>query len=150
VSIVKTAGLCFNCLAHHQCTSHGHCKRCNQKHHTSLCPSKPPQPSSHSVQPPTGTQPLPSTMPSNTQTPNPPINKYQYLLAKHLLSNHSACLLMTTIATVSAGPISTECISLASFGNSSRSLQVATITVHTRDQSIIGSTSTCSSAAKFC
>jgi len=91
VSIVKTAGLCFNCLAHHrvsQCTSHRRCKRCNQKHHTSLCPStdpKPPQPSSHSVQPPTGTQSLPSSMSSNTQLPNPPSSQVPILtaVAKH-------------------------------------------------------------------
>ena len=41
-SIVKGAGLCFNCLAHHrvsQCTSRRRCKQCNQKHHTSLCHS---------------------------------------------------------------------------------------------------------------
>ena len=40
-AIVKKAGLCYNCLAHHkvsQCTSRRRCKHCNQKHHTSLCP----------------------------------------------------------------------------------------------------------------
>jgi len=61
VSIVKSKGLCFNCLSHHishhrvsQYTSHRCCKRCNQKHHTSLCPQldpKPPHPASNNSQP---------------------------------------------------------------------------------------------------
>ena len=45
VSIIKSAGLCYNCLAYHKvshCTSHRRCKQCSQKHHTSLCP--PPLP----------------------------------------------------------------------------------------------------------
>ena len=37
---IKREGLCFNCLAKHrvaQCTSHGRCKQCGHKHHTSVC-----------------------------------------------------------------------------------------------------------------
>ena len=68
VSIIKEAGLYFNCLVHHrvsQCTYPRRCKQCNQKHHTSLCPptdAKPPLPPSQmndSVQPTNSTsQPL--------------------------------------------------------------------------------------------
>jgi len=63
VSIVKLAGLCYNCVAHHrvsQCTFHRCCKRCIQKHHTSLCSQtdpKSPQPSSFSSQSTDSTQP---------------------------------------------------------------------------------------------
>ena len=37
---IKREGLCFNCLGKHrvsQCTSHARCKKCNNKHHTSIC-----------------------------------------------------------------------------------------------------------------
>jgi len=37
---VKKEGLCFNCLGKHrvsQCTSQVCCKKCNSKHHTSIC-----------------------------------------------------------------------------------------------------------------
>ncbi|XP_065918727.1 uncharacterized protein [Dysidea avara] len=40
LDIVKSAGLCFNCLARHkvsQCTSKFSCRECHKKHHTSLC-----------------------------------------------------------------------------------------------------------------
>ena len=78
VSIVKEAGLCCNCLAHHrvsQCTSHRRCKRYNQKHHTSLCPptdAKPPLPPSqtnNSVQPTNSTQPPPPPATNSAQVP---------------------------------------------------------------------------------
>ena len=54
LAIVKSAGLCFNCLARHkvsQCTSRFTCKECHRKHHTSLChaftmTNRPPQPPS--------------------------------------------------------------------------------------------------------
>ena len=40
---VKREGLCFNCLGKHrvgQCTSQSRCKKCNNKHHTSICGAK--------------------------------------------------------------------------------------------------------------
>lgn len=40
LAIVKNAGLCFNCLAHHkvsQCSSKYTCRECHKKHHISLC-----------------------------------------------------------------------------------------------------------------
>ena len=180
-SIVKTAGLCYNCLAHHkasQCTSRRRCKHCNQKHHTSLCPpvpvvvpplaltpnntQPPPTPVANTTQPPPQTSTASNSVPASTTItrPQPP-----------LVPTRSACLLKTTaIATVPAGPYSTEgnilldegaqrsfisqdladrlClkathterISLSSFGNpvsAARLLQVATISVHTQDQSAI-------------
>ena len=84
MSIVKTAGLCCNCLACHkvsQCTSRRRCKQCNQKHHTSLCPpaavasnaqSTPAQTSSNTQQPPAQTN---SNVPMLTTItkPQPPI-----------------------------------------------------------------------------
>ena len=45
VDIVKRDNLCFNCLVHHkvlQCQSRFRCKKCKKKHHTTLCNSKPP------------------------------------------------------------------------------------------------------------
>ena len=185
MSIVKSAGLCYNCLAHHkvsQCASHRRCKQCNQKHHTSLCPpplppsrdANPPPPAANAVQ-----QPPPATN-SNTQPPQTnssaqpqPTSSTQvpaYAAVARPTLVHSACLLKTAIATVSAGPVSaegnilfdegaqrsfitqdladrlclkathSECISLSSFGHpvsAARSLQVATITVHTLDHTVI-------------
>ena len=120
-SIVKTAGLCFNCLAHHkvsQCTSRRRCKRCNQKHHTSLCPP--------AVVPTNNPPPLPAVVASNPQPPPAPIANHTQqpppqapLTSSNvpafttvtrpqpsLVSAHSTCLLKTAIATVS--PFSTE------------------------------------------
>ena len=176
MSIVKEPGLCFNCLAHHrvsQCTSHRCCKRCNQKHHISLCPptdAKPPLPPSqtnNNVQPTNSTQLPPPSATNSAQVPaftavaNSPPSP---------VSIRNACLLKTAISTVSAGPISvegnilfdegaqcsfisqdladrlclkathTERISLSSFGNTisaTRFLHVASISVHTQDQSAI-------------
>jgi len=130
VSIVKSAGLCYNCLAHHkvsQCTSHRHCKQCSQKHHTSLCPpplsASPrdanPTPATLAVQqPPQGTNvtqpPLPQASNSMQPPPHQPNNSTQpptsstssiqvpayTAVAAHLPSAHCACLLKTAIATV--------------------------------------------------
>ena len=119
-SIVKGAGLCFNCLAHHrvsQCTSRRRCKQCNQKHHTSLChsliattrnpqppppstPQLPPAPVANHIRsvPPPQAPPAASTSALTTVSrPQPPL---EYI--------RSPCLLKTAIATVSAGPYSTE------------------------------------------
>ena len=44
---VKKEGLCFNCLGKHRvskCTSQTRCKKCNNKHHTSICGAGPLQP----------------------------------------------------------------------------------------------------------
>jgi len=138
VSIVKSAGFCYNCLAHHkvsQCTSHRCCKQCSQKHHTSLCP--PPLPASPRdtnptpatlavQQPPQGTnvtqpplpqasnsmQPLPCQPNNSTQPPPSSTSSTQVpvytAVAAYLPSAHSACLLKTAIATVSGGSISAE------------------------------------------
>ena len=40
LTVVKNAGLCFNCLGRHkvsQCPSKFTCRECRKKHHTSLC-----------------------------------------------------------------------------------------------------------------
>ena len=168
-SIVKGAGLCFNCLAHRrvsQCTSHRHYKQCNQKHHTSLCP--PPIAPVNNPQPPSAPvakhtksvhpQPPPPTSTTGTFTtvtrPQP-----SFELA------HSACLLKTAIATVSAGPFNsegnilldegaqcafisqdltdrlclkathTERVSLSSFGNPVSASSIYHLDTHTRAES---------------
>ena len=125
-TIVKAAGLCFNCLANHrvsQCTSRRRCKQCNQKHHTSLCPpavSTPPSlpsPANSSVQPsptPTNLQPphnnsgVQPTLPPTTS--NEQVSSYTTVTRSTSppVSVHSVCLLKTAITTVSAGSISTE------------------------------------------
>ena len=173
-SVVKTAGLCYNCLGHHkvsQCTSRRRCKHCNQKHYTSLCPPA-VVPSSkllpalvvNTVQPsrsPPQVPPASTTVPTLTTVTGP---------QPSFVPNRSACLLKTAIAKVSAGPYSTEgnvrldegaqcsfisqeladrlclkathteLISLSFFGDpasAARFLQVATISIHTEDRSII-------------
>ena len=91
-TIVKAAGLCFNCLANHrvsQCTSCRRCKQCNQKHHTTLCPpavSTPPSlpsPANSSVQlSPTPTNLKPPHNNSGVQPTLPPqlaMNKYLHI-----------------------------------------------------------------------
>ena len=110
-SIVKGAGLCFNCLAHRrvsQCTSRRRCMQCNQKHHTSLCPptiapANNPQPPSAPVA--NHTQSVhPQAPPTSTTGTFTTVTRPQpsFELA------HSACPLKTAITTVSAGPFSTE------------------------------------------
>ncbi|XP_065883120.1 uncharacterized protein [Dysidea avara] len=125
-TIVKAAGLCFNCLANHrvsQCTSRRRCKQCNQKHHTSLCPpavSTPPSlpsPANSSVQPPpTPTNLQPPHNNSGVQPTLPPTTSNEQVSSYTMVTRstsppvsvHSVCLLKTAIATVSVGSISTE------------------------------------------
>ncbi|XP_053378498.1 uncharacterized protein LOC123533118 [Mercenaria mercenaria] len=50
--IVKNKQLCFNCLGSHQvskCRSNFRCRRCQRKHHTSICDRKSAQPTAPTV-----------------------------------------------------------------------------------------------------
>ncbi|XP_065895716.1 uncharacterized protein [Dysidea avara] len=102
LSIVKNAGLCFNCLARHkvsQCTSRFTCKECRRKHHTSLCQAF------------TTTDKLPSQSPSTPQqghtTSATTATEQQPVTAVTTASlsalHTSVCLLKTAIADISSG-----------------------------------------------
>ena len=115
LEITKRDRLCFNCLGSHkvsQCRSKGRCRRCNRKHHTSLCAG---------MENPTETRNTPNEISgnasngtsgsaSNGQTTNTTTT------LTTLSSNHSAttpyadrvCLLKTAIATVSSTHNETE------------------------------------------
>lgn len=44
IKIIKREKLCFNCFGHHKisvCTSKYRCRKCNRKHHTSICNNQP-------------------------------------------------------------------------------------------------------------
>ena len=74
-SIVKSGGLCYNCLAHHkvsQCPSCRRCEHCNQKHHTSLCPPAPVVAPTNNPPPALNTPTLPALSATNVQPPPAP------------------------------------------------------------------------------
>ena len=169
VSIVKLAGLCYNCLVHHkvlQCTSHRCCKHCSQKHHTSLCPPLLP-PTFRDANPPPATNAVHKLQTVHSHHLPPAVHKCQHML--QWLDQHQF-IVPAAIATVQQAqsvlkeifssmkerstPSShktlltdfclkathTERISLSSFGHpvsAARSLQVATITVHTQDYTVV-------------
>ena len=109
---VKKEGLCFNCLGKHkvaQCTSHSRCRKCNRKHHTSLCNTNTSNP------PPSTSNPPPSTSNPPPSTSNPPpsteIKSTTTAVTTTLAStdsqtsvlfnpSSSICLLKTAVATV--------------------------------------------------
>lgn len=121
LAIVRSAGLCFNCLARHkvsQCTSKFSCKHCHKKHHTSLCQAitttKEP---TQSAQPPTdkpatdGTtsQTETSSPPNQTTNTTTPTGQYTTVTSPPLSALHiSICLLKTAIADISAGITTVE------------------------------------------
>ena len=160
MDIVKREKLCFNCLGHHrvsQCQSRGRCKRCKERHHTSLCRG-PPNPQI----PPINNNSQKSSL---TQSSTPPQTAQN--LVNTALSHPQPtkiCFLKTAVAVVRANNRSTqvnilldegaqrsfitqsladclhldsqrkECIAIAAFGASKASnqtLPVATIHLET-------------------
>jgi len=117
LAIVRSAGLCFNCLAHHkvsQCPSKFSCKQCNKKHHTSLCsalcttlePSQSvqPQPTANETTNQTSTN-VTTNQTGNTTT----TGQYTTVTSPPLSALHtSICLLKTAIADISAGLTTVE------------------------------------------
>ena len=112
LAIVRSAGLCFNCLARHKvshCTSKSSCKHCNKKHHTSLChalgtSAEPTRSASevatNQVDTSATTQQTDTTVPTSsftTVTAPPPSALYT-----------SVCLLKTAIADISAESTTVE------------------------------------------
>ena len=93
LTIVKSAGLCYNCLARHkvsQCNSKFNCRECHKKHHTSLC---------HAF----------NTNTTSSQEDIPPDQTLTTLIPTPLpVSYTSVCLLKTAIADISAGTITIE------------------------------------------
>ena len=149
LAIVKSAGLCYNCLARHrvsQCNSKFNCRECHKKHHTSLCHAF-----NTNAVPPLERTPPDQTLTTLTSTPLP-------------VPYTSVCLLKTAIADISADsttieghilfdegaqrsfitqeladqlqlkPAGYENISVASFGaqvSTTRRLAIASIHIHT-------------------
>ena len=122
LAAVKSAGLCFNCLARHkvsQCPSKFTCRECHKRHHTSLChafttatmPSTQPV-SGVTTSPDQGTTPTPITTPTTAQTINAVTQNEgtPTSIAATSLSATSTrmCLLKTAIANVSAGQTTME------------------------------------------
>ena len=101
LDIVKQNNLCFNCLAHHkvaQCTSKYCCRRCQCKHHTSLCNEEPPKNSSSNNK-----QTTPEDIKDSSQ-----VSANIVPASTHKPQTLTTCLLKTAIATVSAGNIKTS------------------------------------------
>ena len=163
LDIVKQNNLYFNCLAHHkvaQCTSKYRCRRCQCKHHTSLCSGEPPKNSSSNNK-----QTTPGDIQDSSQ-----VSTNIVPASTHKPQTLTTCLLKTAIATVTAGniktsanilfdegaqrsfitaqlaaelqisPTTSEQVALSSFGARSQSYQklgVATIQVQTNVGEII-------------
>ena len=162
MDIVKLEKLCFNCLGHHrvgQCQSKGHCKRCKERHHTSLCRGTP--------------NPQTPSIDSNSQNSSSEQSYAPSQTAKNLINtalSHpqptKVCFLKTAVATVRANNHSTqvniwldegaqcsfitqsladrlylnsqrrECVAIAAFGAleaSNQTLPVATIHLETTE-----------------
>ena len=102
LTIVKGAGLCYNCLARHkvsQCNSKFSCRECHKKHHTSLC---------HAFAVNSTT---PNTKPSNTMPPQQDSTKQTLttITSTALSASYtSVSLLKTAIADISAGLTTVE------------------------------------------
>ena len=120
LTIIKNAGLCFNCLAHHkvsQCASKFTCRECHKKHHTSLChaftttiePCPPTLPGTdHTVSQKTVTTAAQTvTATHNNETTTLSENTAATTASLSTLST-SVCLLKTAIANVSAGQTTVE------------------------------------------
>ena len=114
LAVVKSAGLCFNCLAHlkvAQCTSKFRCKQCNKKHHTSIChalfanvepPQVPPPSSNQSTTKETTNQTSQNT-PTNQTNNSTTTGSYTTVTSPPLSALHtSVCLLKTAIADISS------------------------------------------------
>ena len=97
-SLVKTEGLCFNCLEGHKssaCQSKYRCRNCKDKHYTSVCAGHPGKsPSSPRDQP---ISPVHTTLaPNNSPVPiNSVIGDIQIALLKTAVAtvgtNHTYC-----------------------------------------------------------
>ena len=119
LDIVKSAGLCFNCLARHkvsQCTSKFSCRECHKKHHTSLCHAfttnvEAPPPNQLQPEPvPTPTEfTLSSTNSNMTSTNSTATSSFTTMTPAPLSTFYtSVCLLKTAIADVSANSTTVE------------------------------------------
>ncbi len=162
MDIVKREKLCFNCLGHHrvsQCQSKGRCKRCKERHHTSLCRGT-PNPQTPSIDS--------NSQKSSSEQSSAPSQTAQNLINTALSHPQptKVCFLKTAVATVRANNHSTqvnilldegaqgsfitqsladhlylnsqrrECVAIAAFGASEASnqtLPVATIHLETTE-----------------
>ena len=94
VEIIKQQWLCHNCLAHHrvaQCYSKNCCRRCGNKHHTSICNDSTKGDTSNTSQTTSETAP-PSTTTVDTASLT--------TLAPHKVPKNTTCLLKIAIATI--------------------------------------------------
>ena len=92
LEIVKRDNLCFNCLAHHKvsnCTSRFRCRKCQRRHHTSLCNGG------------KTTKPASSPVTSDTQTVQGDSTQASaYVIPTANQNATSICLLKTAIAPI--------------------------------------------------
>ena len=89
---VKKEGLCFNCLGKHRvskCTSQTRCKKCNNKHHTSIC-------GAGSLQPTQRDHTTPST--ETKSHVQPPMQKDHTAKSTEINQAHNTVPVTTTIA----------------------------------------------------
>jgi len=119
MEIIKQQRLCYNCLAHHrvtQCHSKNRCRKCGNKHHTSICNASGKDGIS---QIPTETTPLSTTTEKTVsqatpQTTSKPASQTASqtasltTLAPHKIAKNTTCLLKTAIATVVGTSMQTE------------------------------------------
>ena len=153
MDIVKREKLCFNCLGHHrvsQCQSNGRCKRCKERHHTSLCRGTTnSQISSNSQKPPLEQSPAPSHTAINTALSHPQICFLKTAVAKVRVNSYSAqvnvlldegaqrsFITQSLADSLHLSSQRKECVAIAAFGAteaSKQTLPVATIHLETTD-----------------
>ena len=113
LELVKHNKLCFNCLGNHrvsQCKSKSRCRRCNRKHHTSLCTGAG---NSATRNAPNATT---ETRNASNETPGSGLQTSTATTLTTLSSNQSTviphanrvCLLKTAVATISSTHSETE------------------------------------------
>ena len=102
IEIIRQQRLCYNCLANHrvsQCHSKNRCRKCGNKHHTSICSDPSKQTTSETS---TSSDVAPASTTATTDTAS------LTTLAPRQLTKSTTCLLKTAIATVVGTSLQTE------------------------------------------
>ena len=101
--IIIQKQLCFNCLGNHQvatCRSRRRCRRCNRKHHTSICDQQEVVPASRNNLDPKAPNFVPAPAPGGSK----PSSRYATLLVFHSMTqSRPEVLLKTAVAKVTSG-----------------------------------------------
>ncbi|XP_065883974.1 uncharacterized protein [Dysidea avara] len=102
IEIIRQQRLCYNCLAHHrvsQCHSKNRCRKCGNKHHTSIC-SDPSKQTTSETSTSSDVAPVSTTATTDTASLT--------TLAPRQLTKSTTCLLKTAIVTVVGTSLQTE------------------------------------------